>query len=139
MTIQSGFFRDELSYVNAKLASEPGDFLKNFLYACLRADEDNYELLRYPLAVFMDKYRVEPDNRKDSEKWKKIHRDEAGIKRHYALKHLVENIVDTCFCEMQTVATDEQIIDLIREHLQPLGTPHLVISNDGKLMKEELV
>lgn len=119
---------------------EPGDFLKNFLYACLRADDDNYELLRYPLAVFMDKYRVEPDNRSDAErKWKKINRDDAGIKRHYALKHLVENMVDMIFCEMQTCATDEHIIDMIREHLRPLGTPHLVVSSDGKLsIHEEL-
>lgn len=54
MTIQS--YPQELAYVNAKLSDEPGDFLGHFLNACLRADEENYELLRLPLAVLRSRY-----------------------------------------------------------------------------------
>ena len=58
MTIQS--YPEDLCYVNAKLSDEPGDFLKNFLNACLRADEENYEYLRTPLAIFREKYPADP-------------------------------------------------------------------------------
>lgn len=53
------FYPDELDYVNAKMKTRPsGDssFLGLFLMACLRADEENYELLRPFLAKLMEKY-----------------------------------------------------------------------------------
>lgn len=57
MNIQ--FYPRELDYVNAKLL-EAGEitssFLHTFLLACLRADAENYEQLRMPLAHFMQKY-----------------------------------------------------------------------------------
>jgi hypothetical protein len=49
----------ELNYVNAwigPLAQRPGNFLSTFLEACLRADDENYEILRPALLILMDKY-----------------------------------------------------------------------------------
>lgn len=61
------FHRDELDYVNAKLSGgpdyiprDPDSFLSTFLMACLRADADNYELLRPVLKAFMKKYPADP-------------------------------------------------------------------------------
>jgi hypothetical protein len=50
-------YPDELDYVNAKMGCT-GDksFLRAFLEACLRADEENYALLRPVLHHFMRKY-----------------------------------------------------------------------------------
>ena len=57
MIIQS--YPDDLDYVNATLHGR-GDhdksFLGTFCLACLRADSENYELLRPLLAVLMMKY-----------------------------------------------------------------------------------
>lgn len=53
------FFPDDLDYVNAKLeeAHEGNEsFLVAFLNACLRADDENYALLRPVLHHFMRKY-----------------------------------------------------------------------------------
>ena len=49
----------ELDYVNAKLHSRDVNdqsFLGTFLLACLRADAENYELLRQTLFLMMLKY-----------------------------------------------------------------------------------
>jgi hypothetical protein len=57
MTIQN--YPIELDYVNAKLHSREMDdqsFLGTFLQACLRADAENYELLRQTLFLMMFKY-----------------------------------------------------------------------------------
>lgn len=48
----------ELDYVNAK-RRDPGElksFLSWFCGACLRADAENYEIVRPALLIFMDKY-----------------------------------------------------------------------------------
>jgi hypothetical protein len=61
MTIQ--FYPDELDYVNATIAFKgDGDtsFLGIFCEACLRADDENYELLRPVLAKLMEKYPADP-------------------------------------------------------------------------------
>ena len=52
-------YLDELNYVNATLHGRGHDdksFLGTFCLACLRADSENYELLRPLLAVLMMKY-----------------------------------------------------------------------------------
>jgi hypothetical protein len=51
-------YADELDYVNKKLIEnrEGNSFLSKFLEACLRADEENYVLLRPVLHAFMRKY-----------------------------------------------------------------------------------
>jgi hypothetical protein len=52
-------YPDELHYVNAKLnplGTRCGSFLELLLYACMRADADNYEPLRPALHYFMAKY-----------------------------------------------------------------------------------
>jgi hypothetical protein len=59
MSIQN--YPDELDYVNAQLHPQVRDrddksFLGTFCLACLRADDENYELLRLPLGFFMKKY-----------------------------------------------------------------------------------
>jgi len=57
MIIQS--YPDDLDYVNATLHGRGDDdksFLGTFCLACLRADSENYELLRALLAVLMMKY-----------------------------------------------------------------------------------
>lgn len=54
---------DALDYVNAKLhplAPRPGRFLELFLHCCLRADDQNYEILRPALQYFMEKYPADP-------------------------------------------------------------------------------
>lgn len=56
-------YPDELDYVNATLRSR-GSELKSFLCvfceACLRADGDNYVMLRGPLLQLMRKYPARP-------------------------------------------------------------------------------
>jgi hypothetical protein len=58
------FYPDELDFVNATLRLGRGSgnkaesFLEVFCEACLRADAENYELLRPALAVLMKKYPV---------------------------------------------------------------------------------
>jgi len=54
-------YPDELDYANAQIASrDPDDqsFLGTFCLACLRADSQNYEVLRMSLRYFMIKYPV---------------------------------------------------------------------------------
>ena len=57
-------YPDELDYVNAKLhpavREDDSSFLATFLRACLRADAENYELLRPALAEMMKKYPPDP-------------------------------------------------------------------------------
>jgi hypothetical protein len=48
-----------LNYVNAQLhplAPKPGSYLECFLHACLRADSENYGILRPILLAYMVKY-----------------------------------------------------------------------------------
>lgn len=55
------FYPDELDYVNATLGSmrvHSDTFLAMFCRACLKADMENYELLRPALHRFMEKYPV---------------------------------------------------------------------------------
>ena len=56
----------ELDYVNVKLLrrpkSETDSFLGGFLMCCLRADAENYELLRPVLHKLMEKYPADPDD-----------------------------------------------------------------------------
>lgn len=66
MTIQN--YPEELNYVNAKLSAlyleepeKPASFLNCFLYACLRADAENYLLLRPALQVLMVKYPADEE------------------------------------------------------------------------------
>lgn len=58
MTIQ--YYPDELDYANEKIHDQPDEnnFLRMFLSSCLRADYQNYELLRPVLQNFMRKYPV---------------------------------------------------------------------------------
>lgn len=60
-TIQ--FYPDELDYVNAQLhpAQKCGHFLESFFQSCLRADAENYQLLRPILREFMAKYPASPE------------------------------------------------------------------------------
>lgn len=66
MNIQG--YPDELDYVNAKMRPRdqagivqgPQSFLSTFLSACLRADAENYEVLRPALRFFMTKYPADP-------------------------------------------------------------------------------
>lgn len=56
-------YPDELDYVNAQLHlrhSDDKSFVGTFCLACLRADGDNYEILRSPLRVLMNKYPADP-------------------------------------------------------------------------------
>jgi hypothetical protein len=57
-------YPDELDYVNAHLHPKSGtdenSFLFTFCRACLRADSDNYELIRPALLTFMTKYKANP-------------------------------------------------------------------------------
>lgn len=56
-------YPNELDWVNAKLAEAGPDcksFVTTFCRAALRADSDNYELLRLPLGVLMVKYPAQP-------------------------------------------------------------------------------
>lgn len=49
----------ELNYCNAilhPLAPKVGSFLELFCHACLRADSENYELLRPALLIMKEKY-----------------------------------------------------------------------------------
>jgi len=59
-TIQE--YPDELDYVNAKLrvSDRLESFLTAFLYACLRADGENYELIRPALLALRGKYPAHP-------------------------------------------------------------------------------
>lgn len=60
MTIQ--FYPAELDYVNAKIRTRSHDdasFLGTFCWACLRADAQNFELLRPVLAKIMEKYPLQ--------------------------------------------------------------------------------
>jgi hypothetical protein len=61
VTIQ--FYPDELDYVNAQLhpLSKCGAFLESFFQSCLRADGQNYELLRPILKEFIVKYPANPE------------------------------------------------------------------------------
>ena len=59
MTIQH--YRNELDYVNAQLhpsirSADDASFLGTFCLACLRADGENYAILRSALRIFMLKY-----------------------------------------------------------------------------------
>ena len=57
MNIQ--FYPDELDYVNATLhplAPKPGRYLELLCHAALRADTENYELIRPALLAAMAKY-----------------------------------------------------------------------------------
>lgn len=60
---------DELNYANAKISENPGaeSFLNSFLNACLRADGENYPILRPALHFFMSKYPARPDRLKAEE------------------------------------------------------------------------
>lgn len=61
MTIQN--YPDELDYVNVELENRALDdksFVGTFCLACLRADDDNYELLRPTLFFMMHKYPADP-------------------------------------------------------------------------------
>jgi hypothetical protein len=52
-------FPDELNYCNAilhPLAPRPGSFLELFCHAAMRADSDNYSLMRPLLLIMMTKY-----------------------------------------------------------------------------------
>ncbi len=54
-------YPEELDYVNAQLdlkAPDDESFLGTFCRACLRADSQNYEILRMSLRYFMNKYPV---------------------------------------------------------------------------------
>ena len=55
------FYPDELDYVNAQLRpripiANDKSFLGTFCLSCLRADGENYELLREALKALMKKY-----------------------------------------------------------------------------------
>lgn len=55
------FYPDELDYVNAQLLprtplEDDKSFLGTFCLSCLRADGENYELLREALKALMKKY-----------------------------------------------------------------------------------
>lgn len=58
---------DELDYVNAQIhplgASRWDDksFLGTFCQACLRADAQNYEIIRPALLILMEKYPADPE------------------------------------------------------------------------------
>jgi hypothetical protein len=58
--MQIQFYPEELNYVNAKLDDAhpvvDKSFLLSFLDTCLRADGNNYEVLRPALYFFMAKY-----------------------------------------------------------------------------------
>ncbi len=52
-------YPDELNYANAQIESRAPDdqsFLGTFCWACLRADSQNYEVLRMSLRWLMKKY-----------------------------------------------------------------------------------
>jgi len=57
-------YPDELDYVNALLHGQVRDkinsFLGTFCLACVRADSQNYELLRPLLLIFREKYPADP-------------------------------------------------------------------------------
>lgn len=73
------YYPDELDYVNVRLlfhygalhpedslppvlrSLHPDSFLGTFCLACLRADSDNYELLRPALYVLMKQYPADPE------------------------------------------------------------------------------
>jgi hypothetical protein len=64
MIIQS--YPDELDYVNAQLhplirQADDKSFLDTFCLACLRADAQNYEILRPALVDLMQKYPADPE------------------------------------------------------------------------------
>lgn len=73
MNIQ--FYPDDLDYVNAQLHplsfTDSNSFLATFCNACLRADAENYELLRPVLAVLMGKYPARPE-RLDAERMDRV-------------------------------------------------------------------
>ena len=56
-------FPDELDYVNAQLhpGQRCGGFLESFFNSCLRADAENYQILRPVLRDFMVKYPASPE------------------------------------------------------------------------------
>lgn len=61
MTIQ--LFPDELDWVNVQLSTREKDdksFLGTFCLACLRADHENYALMRPTLQVLIKKYPADP-------------------------------------------------------------------------------
>jgi hypothetical protein len=47
---------EQRAWAFAKETEAPGHFLKNFLYAMLHADGENFELLRPVVRVLMEKY-----------------------------------------------------------------------------------
>lgn len=60
------FYLDELDYVNAQLhprvlSKDDKSFLGTFCLACLRADDQNYELLRPTLQILMKKYPADAE------------------------------------------------------------------------------
>jgi hypothetical protein len=56
MSIQ--FYPVEFAYANGKLNEICGQFLRMFLLACLKASDEDYELMRPALNAFQDKYPV---------------------------------------------------------------------------------
>jgi hypothetical protein len=49
-----------LNYVNAKLQENVGSFLSSFFDACLRADGENYQIIRPALVQLSEKYPADP-------------------------------------------------------------------------------
>jgi hypothetical protein len=57
-------YSDELHYCNAKLhpfGARPGSFLELICHAALRADAQNYEILRPLIHVMMSKYPADKE------------------------------------------------------------------------------
>jgi hypothetical protein len=61
MNIQ--FYPDELDWVNATIldANNSKSFLETFCHAALRADFQNYEIIRPALLQFIEKYPARPE------------------------------------------------------------------------------
>ena len=57
-------YPDELTYVNAMLLTRRGNnsFLEAFFMACLRADGENYQIIRPGLLEIMQKYPARPQD-----------------------------------------------------------------------------
>jgi hypothetical protein len=60
--VNINLYPEELDWVNATISIRAGSnsFLELFCEACLRADFQNYELLRPVVAEFMRKYPAPP-------------------------------------------------------------------------------
>jgi hypothetical protein len=63
------FYPKEAAYVRGKYGSrkDSNSFLEKFCEACLRADNENYELLRPAVQAFMKKYPLTDWERKAAE------------------------------------------------------------------------